>query len=210
MIPQSALKGGRRCSRCPPPTNCCQLAVLRSAATAVSVSYITINAVFIISFVLYIVYCSIVLPTEERDKLYFLSYIFIGVLMLGGANLAFDSALLRGVRAARRPLVLGWVVWYGVLTALLSVGWVAGAIVWIYLVVMSRPSDVALGVFFTCVHCLLGFAVLPLMWFCFACVASHLSTLTPSDDNVLISKLVRQNTRFGLVTLPPHEEPDDD
>ena len=176
---------------------------------AVPAAYIIINAACVIGYVLFIVGCSITFRAEERHKLHFLSYILIPVVLLAGVNVTLDSVLLAGIGRRRRRMVLSWVVWYGALTALVSVGWLAGAVFWIYTVAVNPASQLALGVFYTCVHCLLGFAIIPLMWFCFARVTSYLATLTPPDDSALISKLVRQNTRFGLVNLPPHEDEED-
>ena len=172
---------------------------------AVAVTYMMINIAGVLGYAFYIVYCSIIFSRHEREKLVYLSYILIGVVLVAGINITFDGLLLNGIQKTKRKLVLAWVVWYGIFTTLVTVGWLVGFIVFIYLVAISYPSDLALAVFFTCVHCLLGLVSLPVMWFCFSRVGLHLSTLAPGDDNARISQLMRQNTRFGLVNLPPPE-----
>ena len=171
---------------------------------AVAATYMMLNIAGVLGYAFYIVYCSIIFSRYEREKLVYLSYILIGVVLVAGINITFDGLLLKGIQKTKRKLVLAWVIWYGIFTTLVSLGWLGGFIAFLYLVAMY-PSDLALGVFFACVHCLLGLVFLPVMWFCFSRVGLHLSTLAPGDDNVLISQLVRQNTRFGLVNLPPHE-----
>ena len=189
------------------PTNCCRYAVLRWSSMAVAIFCLMINLGLVLGYALYIIYLSIVLPSEDMHKVYYLLFILIGVVFLGGINITFDSVLLSGTRQAKRNRILAWVVWYGMFFTVVSVGWLAGCILWIYLVA-SDPSDIALGTFFACVHCLLGLVILPLMWFCYSRVTSFLAMLAPRGDHALIAKIVRQNTRFGLVKMPPHEDDD--
>jgi len=117
---------------------------------------------------------------------YIALYIFLGLLLLCGINIACDSALIHGVRKKQRKFMLPWVVWYGIFTTAMTLAWF-GTTVWLAVIMSDtlHTESAGIGVAFFCISLVCGVILFTVMWFWYAAVLSYYNQLAPSDTYVM-------------------------